>query len=341
MEKLKSLNTKNILKYISDNIIIFLVIALSLGVAIAEPNFLSVRSILSIGTFSSFKMLIALGVSGILITKGTDLSAGRVTGFCASIAIILVQDPTYAAKYIQNPPGWFQALQSNHIALIIFGVSVVILMAALIGMINGILVAYFKLEPFIATLGMQLFIYGVHSVLVLQPVSVPVEEFRYIATAKLFGISSLILYMVLAIVLFWFLYNRTRHGKYMYAIGGNSHAAEVSGINTQATLMRIYILAGICYALAGIMLASRDTSSSSAGAAGYELDAIAACAIGGVSFNGGIGKISNVMVGVVTFEVLRTALQFIGYGDSYTFIIQGVVIVLAVALDVRKNTVKK
>lgn len=338
---LKNFSLKSVLNLISNNVIVFLVILLTIFVGISQPTFLSVSNVLSIGTFSSFKLLIALGISGTLITKGTDLSAGRIAGIAASLMIILTQDPTYAGRLITNPPGWFAAIQANPVVLVAFSIVVVVLISIILGLINGIIIAYFKVAPFIATLGMQLFVYGVHSLIVKQPVSVPVSQLNSLATGKLFGISYLILYAIIALVIFWFLYNKTRYGKYVYAIGGNEHAAEVSGINTRVTLVKIYTLAAICYAIAGIMLAARDTSSTSTMATGYELDAIAACAIGGVSFNGGIGKISGIVVGVVTFEVLRTALQFIGYGDSWTFVIQGIVIVFAVILDIRKNSKKK
>ena len=142
-------------------------------------------------------------------------------------------------------------------------------------------------------------------------------------------------------IFFWFLYNKTRHGKYMYAIGGNEAAAEVAGVNVHATKIRIYILASCMFGLAGCLLAAKSGGASVNTAMGYELDAIAACTIGGVSTNGGVGKVSGVLVGVLVFEVLKICLQFLGVDPAYTYIAQGLVIVIAVALDLRKYLAKK
>jgi methyl-galactoside transport system permease protein len=132
-----------------------------------------------------------------------------------------------------------------------------------------------------------------------------------------------------------------RHGKYMYAIGGNEVAAEVSGVNTTKTLMIIYTTAGIMYAIAGWLLAGKTGGASTSMGMGYELEAIAACTIGGVSTTGGIGTVSGVLVGVLVFELLKIVLQFLGVNPYYNYIVQGVVIVVAVALDVRKYLAKK
>ena len=150
--------------------------------------------------------------------------------------------------------------------------------------------------------------------------------------------------MIFAVVVvgyFLFLYNKTRHGKYMYAIGGNENAAQVAGVNVSATLIRIYILASVMYALAGFLIGSKAGGASTATGTGYELEAIAACTIGGVSVNGGVGKVSGILIGVLVFEVLKICLQFLRFDPAYTFIAQGLVIIVAVALDLRKYLAKK
>ena len=139
----------------------------------------------------------------------------------------------------------------------------------------------------------------------------------------------------------WFLYNKTRHGKYMYAIGGNETAAEVAGINTSRMKIKIYMLAAILYGLTGFLMAAKSGGASVNTAQGYELEAIAGCTIGGVSVNGGVGKISGILVGVLVFELLKIALQFMGVESSYTYIAQGLVIIVAVALDLRKYLARK
>ena len=155
------------------------------------------------------------------------------------------------------------------------------------------------------------------------------------------GISYLLIIAVIVGIFFWFLYNKTRHGKYMYAIGGNENAAEVSGVNTKKSKILIYMTAGIMYAMAGYLLAGKAGGANAGLGTGYELEAIAGCTIGGVSVNGGVGKISGILVGVLVFEILKIALQFMGVESSYTYIAQGLVIIVAVALDLRKYLARK
>ena len=139
----------------------------------------------------------------------------------------------------------------------------------------------------------------------------------------------------------WFLYNKTRYGKYMYAIGGNESAAEVAGINVAASKIRIYMLAGLLYGLTGFLVCAKSGGCSVNTGMGWELEAIAGCTIGGVSVNGGVGKITGILVGVLVFEVLKIVLQFLGVESSYTYVAQGLVIIIAVALDLRKYLAKK
>ena len=141
--------------------------------------------------------------------------------------------------------------------------------------------------------------------------------------------------------LMWFLYNKTPHGKYMYAIGGNENSAEVSGINTVKTKLIIYMTAGLMYGIAGFLLGAKSGGASVNMGMGYELEAIAGCTIGGVSTNGGVGRISGILIGVLVFELLKIAMQFMGVETSYTYIVQGIVIIIAVALDIRKYVAKR
>ena len=127
----------------------------------------------------------------------------------------------------------------------------------------------------------------------------------------------------------------------MYAIGGNEVAAEVSGVNTGRTLRLIYMTAGIMYALAGYLIAAKAGGASSGLGSGYELEAIAGCTIGGVSTTGGIGTVGGILVGVLVFELLKIIMQFLGVDPNYNYIVQGLVIVVAVALDIRKYIAKK
>jgi len=146
--------------------------------------------------------------------------------------------------------------------------------------------------------------------------------------------------LILGIIM-WFIYNRTPHGKYIYAIGGNENAAEVSGVNTKLTKIVIYTMAGLLYGIAGFLIGGRAGGASVNLGMGYELEAIAGCTIGGVSTNGGIGKVSGILIGVLVFELLKIAMQFMGVEPSYTYILQGIVIIIAVSLDIRKYIAKR
>ena len=225
---------------------------------------------------------------------------------------------------------------------VIGGLIIVLLICAVFGAISGCVIAFLKVPPFIATLGMQTIVYGLCSVITNnQPMGGYKQSYTNVANGSFFVIPYLALIALAVGVFMWFLYNKTRHGKYMYAIGGNESAAQVAGVNVSATLIRIYVLAAVMYALGGFLLGAKAGGASTATGFGYELEAIAACTIGGVSTNGGVGRVSGVLVGVLVFETLKICLQFLGVDPAYTFIVQGLVIIVAVALDLRKYLAKK
>ena len=323
-------------KFVSNNAIILLIGALAAFVAFNSQNFISMQNLNNLIVNMSPRFIIACGVSGCLITKGTDLSAGRSVGLAACLSAMLLQSVDYAARMLPGLPDipW-------PVALII-----VMMVMGCFGGIVGAVIAYLKVPPFIATLGMQTIIYGLCSVITdNQPMGGFKSSYSRVALGKIeIGPIDVpyLAFFALAVGLFtWFLYNKTRHGKYMYAIGGNEHAAQVAGVNVSATLIRIYIMAAMLYALAGFLVGAKAGGASTATGFGYELEAIAACTIGGVSTNGGVGKVSGILVGVLVFELLKICLQFLRVDPAYTFIAQGLVIIVAVALDLRKYLAKK
>lgn len=338
MEKINSFNPK---KFVSDNAIILLVVLLAIFTAFNSDNFVSQSNIKNLIINMAPRFIIACGVSGCLIIKGTDLSAGRQVGLAACVSAMLLQEVGYAAKMFPNLPD------------IPWPVAMVIVMAvmAVFGAINGAVIAYLKVPPFIATLGMQLVVYGICSVSTgNQPMGGYKKSYLGVASGTLKTLTGLeildyIPYLAIFAVIvggfIWFLYNKTRHGKYMYAIGGNENAAQVAGVNVPATIIRIYVLASVLYGLAGFLVGAKAGGASTATAYGYELEAIAACTIGGVSANGGVGKVSGVLIGVLVFEILKICLQFLRLDPAYTYIAQGLVIIVAVALDLRKYLAKK
>lgn len=332
MEATKKLNGKAVGKWLSNNAIIIMMLAVTLIVGIIHPNFFSGTNMINLFKNVSIRYIIALGISGCLITTGNDLSAGRVAGFAACLAAILAQKAGYSGRFYPNMP--------ELPLLAIF--AIVIAICAIFGLVNGLVVSYLKVQPFIATLGMQQVVYGICLVYTGgTPIGSLNSNFTALAKDTFLAIPVLIWIALIVAACFWFLYNKTRHGKYMYAIGGNEAAAEVAGVNVYATKIRIYILASCMFGLAGCLLAAKSGGASVNTAMGYELDAIAACTIGGVSTTGGVGTVPGVLVGVLVFELMKVALQFMNVNSSYTYIVQGLVIIVAVAIDIRKYLAKK
>ena len=342
MEKTMSLPQK-IWKVIKENPIVVLLVIVCIIVGCTIPNFFSFRNLNSLISNTTVRFLIALGVSGCLITKGTDLSAGRAVGLCACLAGTLLQDPTYTGR-MYNWPEF-----SIPVAFLL-----VVAVGAAFGLINGLIISKLNVPPFIATLGTQTIVYGICLVFTnAQPIGNFKDSYKtavngtwlkgiFTLKGESFpGIPYLLAWAALFGLLFWFIYNKTTHGKYMYAIGGNENAAEVSGVNTVRTKIIIYVTAGVMYAIAGFLLAPKGGGASSGSGMGYELEAIAGCTIGGVSTTGGIGTVGGILVGVLVFELLKIVLQFLGVDPNLNYIVQGLVIVVAVAFDIRKNLAKK
>ena len=334
---------EKIWKVIKDNPIVVLLVIVCIIVGFTSDNFFSFRNLNSLISNTTVRFLIALGVSGCLITKGTDLSAGRAVGLCACLAGTLLQDPTYTGR-MYNWPEF-----SIPVAFL-----VVIAVGAAFGLVNGLIISKLNVPPFIATLGTQTIVYGICLVFTnAQPIGNFKGSYKNFVNGTWLkgiftvggedfpGIPYLLAWAVVFGMLFWFIYNKTTHGKYMYAIGGNENAAEVSGVNTARTKILIYVTAGVMYAIAGYLLAPKGGGASSGSGMGYELEAIAGCTIGGVSTTGGIGTVGGVLVGVLVFELLKIVLQFLGVNPYYNYIVQGLVIVTAVAMDIRKYVAKK
>ena len=337
MEKTKESFGKRFFRTAKENPIAIILVVAAVVVGCMKENFFSWGNFGNLVSNTAVRFLIALGVSGCLITKGTDLSAGRQVGFAACIAGIFCQRGDYVGKLLKNVPE--------------MNIFVVLLMVIVIGIIfgafNGFVITRLHVPPFIATLGTQTIIYGIALVISnAQPIGGFQAKYIDLITGKVgnpkgFYLPYLLFVAIFFGVLFWFIYNKTRHGKYMYAIGGNETAAEVSGVNTTRTVSSIYIIAGIMYAIAGYLLGAKAGGANANLGQGYELEAIAGCTIGGVSTTGGIGTVPGILVGVLVFELLKIILQFLGVNPYYNYIVQGLVIVIAVALDIRKYIAKK
>jgi methyl-galactoside transport system permease protein len=326
--------------FLINNAIYIVILGLILVVIIQEPMFLSVNVFRNILTQSSVRLILAFGVGGIIILQGTDLSLGRSVGFAAIISASLLQAPDYASRFYTDLPQL-----PLFVPLII-----VMIVAAFFSAINGFVVSVFKIHPFLATLGASVALFGLLSMYFASgdPGPQPIGGFdsRYVELVtgqfNIFGleIPRLIVYATLVTIGIWILWNKTTYGKNMYAVGGNPEAAKISGVSVVKTTIMVYIVAGLLYGLGGYLEAARIGSASNGTGFNYELDAIAACVVGGISFSGGIGKVSGAVAGVLMFTIISYGMNFLGLDVFYQYIIKGVIIVAAVALDTRKYLIK-
>ena len=306
-------------------------------------TFLSFKSIADILKRAASALFLALGVGGIIVLTGTDLSAGRIMGFTACICASLLQMPVaqYGAKM-------FPAVNAPPIIIVLF---LSMSIGAIFGIFNGFCTAKFKLHPFIVTLSTQLVLYGLVLMYVQfgtnggGPISGLTEQYKDVVkfTVDFMGaaIPLYIFYAIGAAAIMWFIWNKTALGKNMYAVGANPEAANVSGISVMKTTILVFMMGGILYGLSGFIEAARIGSNSPATGVNAELDAIAACVIGGVSFTGGTGKISGIITGVILLQIISVALQWLSVSGDIQYIIKGAIILIAVAIDMRKYLAKK
>ena len=335
-EKVNKKEKFDIVQFLLNNAVIILIIGSAIFVGLQNPRFFSASNLKNLIANTSVRMVIALGISGVLIMRNNDLSAGRQVGLAGCICATLLQRMDYAEKVYPN-------MQPMNMWLVC--ILVMIGFALVIGVINGLVISKMHVPAFIGSYGMQTIIYGIALIYTgAQPIGGLINEYTDWAAGSFMGIKMIPnLAIVAGIVMFviWALYNHTPYGKKMYAIGGNPDAAEVSGINVSKMTIISYMIAAALFALAGFMLAAKAGGTSSNLANGYELFAIAGCTIGGVSVSGGTGKVSGILMGVVVFEILKIEMTFLGIDTAWTYIVQGIVIVVAIALDIRKYIAKK
>jgi len=320
--------------FLINNGVIIVMVILVIYTSITSKNFLTANNFMNILANMSYRLVIALGIAGCVITAGCDLSAGRMIGLAACIAGTLMQKIDYSGKFElfkdMDPLNPFLALL------------IVMLITGFFGAITGSFIAYLHVPPFIATLAMMEIVYGLALIYTgATPLGGYTTDYTNFSTGKFLGLSWLIWIAIIVAAITWFIFNMTRHGKYMYAIGGNPQAAEVAGVPVNLTIVLIYAKAAAMYGLAGFMIGAKAGGASVNTGLGYEMEAIAACTIGGVSVTGGRGKVSSAIVGVAVFELLKAALQFIGVDANAQYIAIGIVIFIAISLDIRKYVAKK
>src|ERR1700721_860407 len=308
---------------------IFLIFAVMvLGASLLSPAFVSSTNFINIVRQMSVVGLIALGVTGIIVSAGIDLSSGSVVGLTAVVAASLAQSP-------DNTSAFYPGL---HLPLIV-PVVAACLVGALVGLINGTLVAKARIPPFIATLGTFTAIRGAANLYTSgRPISDLTDDYDFIGQGDVFGVPVPIIILVVMAVVTHVLYAHTKFGKYIYAIGGNEQAARVSGINAARYKLLIYVYASFLAGLAGLVVSARIGSGQPGLGVGYELDAIAAAVIGGTFLPaGGSGTVAGTIVGALIIGVLNNTLDLMNVSAFWQQIVKGCIIVGAVILDQLKN----
>ncbi|MFM0663148.1 ribose ABC transporter permease [Paraburkholderia sediminicola] len=278
-----------------------------------QGTFFTGQNIAIVSQQAAINTVLAAGMTFVILTGGIDLSVGSMLATAAMTAMICSLSPSFSA----------------------FALPVGLLTGAVLGGINGLLIAYLRLPPFIVTLGSLTAVrglarlFGDDGTVMNQNLS-----FAWIGNASFLGVPVLALIALAVITVSWFILRRTVVGIWIYALGGNSAAARLSGIKVSLILLFVYVVSGLLSGLGGVMSAARlYAANGSQVGQGYELDAIAAVILGGTSFVGGVGSIWGTLVGALIIAVLSNGLVIFGVSDIWQFIIKGLVIIAAVALD--------
>lgn len=321
------------------------IIIIFIGLCIATPiikgvPLLTVNNILNILSQASPRMFLALGVAGLILLAGTDLSIGRMVGMGMTAATIIMHNGPNTGSVFGKV---FDFTGMPILGRVFLALIVCIVLCTIFTTIAGFFTAKFKMHPFISTMANMLVIFG------LVTYSTKGVSFGGIdgnipamIIPKLGKFPTIILWAAAAVIVVWFIWNKTTFGKNLYAVGGNPEAASVSGISVFKVTVGAFIMAGVLYGFGSWLECIRMIGSGSAAyGQGWEMDAIAACVVGGISFTGGIGKISGVVVGVFIFTALTYSLTTLGIDTNLQFVFSGIIILVAVMLDCLKYVQKK
>jgi erythritol transport system permease protein len=297
--------------------------------SLLSPNYLTVENVLIMASHVAIYALLGMGMLMVILNGGIDLSVGSTLGFSAVIAGFLLQ-----------------GVPINFLGITLFpSVPVVVLLScgvgALVGLVNGILVSKFKVAPFVATLGM---LYVVRGLALLMTNGLTINDlggepelgntgFDWLGFNRIFNIPIGVIIMGVVAVILGYLLGRTKFGRWLYASGGNERAAELSGVPVKRVKVQVYVISGVCAAIAGLILASTLTSASPTAGNTYELTAIAAVVIGGAALSGGRGNIRGTLLGAFVIGFLSDGLVIVGVSAYWQMVFMGGVIVVAVLLN--------
>lgn len=313
-KKVLKSNPKELLQKFGPLLALLLIVAI---ITIINPSFMTSTNILNVLRQVSISALIAFGMTFVILTGGIDLSVGSTLALTGAIAATMLasgMDP-------------------------ILTISAALLLGAILGAINGVIIAKGKVAPFIATLATMTIYRGLTLVYTEgRPVSGLGDSitFQMMGKGYFLGIPVPVVTMILAFLALWFILHKTTFGRRIYAVGGNEEASRLSGINTDRVKIAVYSLTGMLAALSALILTSRLNSAQPTAGTSYELDAIAAVVLGGTSLTGGKGWIFGTLVGALIIGVLNNGLNLIGVSSFFQQVVKGVVILIAVLIDRKK-----
>ena len=287
----------------------------------ATDKFLTSRNLMSLLRQMTSNAFLTLGIMMCIIIGGIDISVGSVFALGGTITAAMI------AHYGMPTP-----------VAIIIG----LLVGAGCGAFTGFFISVVKVPAFIATMAMLNMARGIAYLMTnAAPIRVQEDSFINLGTGSLGIIPYPVIYTIVGIVAIWLFLNKTRMGRYIYAVGGNEEAAKFSGINVRAVKFVVHTLSGFLAAFAGIVMAARMYSGQPAVAVGWEMDAVAASALGGVSLMGGSGSVVGAMIGVLIIGVLKNGLNLLGVNSFWQLIVQGLVVLAAVSMDMLKKKIDK
>jgi ribose transport system permease protein len=297
--------------------IIIVILIIGFALSLMTPVFLTPNNLRTVLLQITTNMYIALGMTLVMILGGIDLSVGSIVAMSGTLAVGLMA--------LNGLPMWLSVLLG-------------LALGAATGLLNGLIVAYFKIPSFIVTLGMLnvargvAYVYsGGHSTRMMDPF------FTGIGSGYLWVVPLPVLYMVVLVAVFVVLLNRTKFGTYIYAIGGNRESARLSGVPIKKVEIATFTVSGLLAAFAGLVLSARMFSGQPSVGVGYELDAIAACVLGGASLGGGIGRISGTLFGAIVIGIISNGLTLIDVSSFWQLIVKGIIILIAVIIDSMKG----
>jgi putative xylitol transport system permease protein len=301
----------------------FLILVIILS--FSNEFFLTGGNISNVLLQTSINGVLAIGMTFVILTRGIDLSVGSVVAL-AGIVSASFATTSATAGVIGSPYP------------VAVGLLVGVFVGIICGSISGVIVSRFSVPAFVATLGMlsaargMTLIYGGG-----RPVPALTPAFRWIGTGDVFGVPAPVIVLAVVFAISWWILNRTRFGRYIYAVGGNPHAAKTSGINTDRIRFTVYVISGGLAGLAGILLSARTGSGLPLAGVGYEMDAMAAVDIGGTSLSGGVGRVTGTLIGALIIGVMNNGLDLMGIQSYYQQVLKGALIVGAVMLDQKRN----